>query len=306
MQDYVARLGDGGFWAPYLAEIVARHGLAGGAGPPVAGVNATYPTFLCSNPSGDLAVKLFGYFHPWRRSHAAERAAYALLASDPEIAAPRLLGEGRLFDGSDAPWSYLITSRMAGAAAWRAELSAEERLSLAAELGRQVKRLHALPTTGLASRKHWPIADLKTALAKSSLPPHLIAQAETYLARLGPFDRVFTHGDITANHVFVAERRLAGIIDWGDALAADRHSELIQPYRDLFGCDKALLQTFLEASDWPVGRDFDRKTLGLALIRQAIGATQHRSMDVFEPIAERFPLQDIATLDELARELFAL
>ena len=31
---------------------------------------------------------------------------------------------------------------------------------------------------------------------------------------------------------------------------------------------------------------------------------QHTGGDVFEPIAERFPLDDIATLDELATELF--
>jgi len=41
---------------------------------PVAGFNATYPTFLY----GDLVVKLFGYLQPWRGSHAAERAAQAL------------------------------------------------------------------------------------------------------------------------------------------------------------------------------------------------------------------------------------
>ena len=38
---------------------------------------------------GDVVVKLFGYFRSWRESHAAERAAQALVATDPEIAAPR-------------------------------------------------------------------------------------------------------------------------------------------------------------------------------------------------------------------------
>ena len=40
--------------------------------------------------------------------------------------------------------------------------------------------------------------------------------------------------------------------------------------------------------------------------RQAIGLAQHHTMDVFEPIAALFPLPDIATLDELASELFSV
>ena len=106
--------------------------------------------------------------------------------------------------------------------------------------------------------------------------------------------------------MFVENGRLAGIIDWGDAMVTDRHYELVQLYRDMFGCDKALLGAFLEASDWPVGKHFARQALGLALHRQAVGLAQHHTMDVFEPIAALLPLQDIGTLDELATELFAV
>ncbi|NNG02591.1 MAG: hypothetical protein HKM95_00625 [Inquilinus sp.] len=100
IQEYVSRLGDVGSWGPYVAEILDRHDLGGSGGEPVAGFNATYPTFLC----GDVVVKLFGYSRVWRGSHAAERAAYLLVAADPEIAAPRLLAEGRSYDDVDAPW----------------------------------------------------------------------------------------------------------------------------------------------------------------------------------------------------------
>ncbi|WP_375594703.1 aminoglycoside phosphotransferase family protein [Algihabitans albus] len=300
--DYVTRLGDTGFWTVCIAAALERHGLADDRQAPVAGFNATYPTFVC----GDAVVKLFGHFPPWRRAHSAERAAYRLLVTDPEIAAPRLLGEGNLFDDPDRPWPYLITGRMPGIASGRAKLSADERLALAVDLGRQVRRLHALPIAGRMTQANWTAGNLSNAMAQSSLPPHLAAQTETYLARLTPFDRVFSHGDITANHVFVAQGCFTGIIDWGDAMVTDRHYELIQLYRDLFQCDKALFRTFLEASDWPVGKDFAQKALGLALYRQTIGAAQHHTMDVFQPIAARFPLQDIATLDELATELFEI
>ncbi|MBA2631594.1 MAG: phosphotransferase [Chloroflexi bacterium] len=81
-----------------------------------------------------------------------------------------------------------------------------------------------------------------------------------------PVPQVFAHGDLGARQVFVENGRLSGIIDWGDAMVTDRHHELIQLYRDMFDCDKALLRVFLEASDWPrprrcarSPRDFGRR-----------------------------------------------
>jgi hygromycin-B 7''-O-kinase len=302
IQEHVSRLGDVGFWWPYVAEILKRHGLGDGAREAVAGFNATYPTFLY----GDVVVKLFGYSQSWRECYAAERAAQALVARDPDIVAPRLLGEGRLYDDADAPWQYLITTRMSGVPWWRAELAAEQQLSVAAELGRQVRRVHGLRPSGIATDADWPTLNVAAAAERSSLPPHLITQVDDYLARLGPFDRVFVHGDLVANHVYVENGRLTGIIDWGDAVVADRHYELGQLHRDTFHCDKALLRMFLEACEWPVGKDFARQALGLALYRQARGLAQHHTMDLFEPVAAMLPLQAIGTLDELANELFAV
>lgn len=302
IQEHVSRLGDVDFWWPYVAEILDRHDLSDAGREPVAGFNATYPTFL----SGDVVVKLFGYSRSWRASHAAERAAQVLVATDPEIAAPSLLGEGRLYDDVEAPWPYLITTRMSGIAWWRAGLSTDQRLSVSAELGRQVKRVHALPPLGVATDADWPALNVAAAAERSSLPPHLIAQIDDYLPRLGSFDRAFVHGDLVSTHAFVENGRLTGIIDWGDAMVTDRHYELIQLHRDLFGCDKALLQVFLEASVWPVDKAFPRQAMGLALYRQAQGLAQHHTMDVFEPIAALLPLQEIGTLDDLATELFAV
>ena len=298
----VARLGDVGFWRPHLAEILERHDLFDGAHEFVAGHNPTYPTFL----HGDVVVKLFGNTRVWRASHAAECAALRLLASDPRIVAPRLLAAGTLFPEADAPWPYLVMTRVSGVASWRAELAAETRLSLAAELGRQVRLVHALPPSLDVPRTAAPAVNVAAAAAQSSLPPHLIVQIDDYLARLGTFGCIFVHGDLVASHVFVDNGRLSGIIDWGDAMVTDPHYELIQLYRDMFGCDKALFSAFLAASDWPVGKDFPHRTLGLALHRQAVGLAQHHTMDVFEPIAALLPLEDFGTLGELATELFAV
>lgn len=276
--------------------------MADGGGEPVAGIGGTYPTFLY----GDLVVKLFGYYRSWRGNYAAESAAQVVLSSNQEIAAPRLLADGRLYDDADAPWLYLVTTRMSGVAWQYAELSIEQKLSVAADLGQQVRRVHALRPSGVAAHEYWSAPSVTAAAEHSSLPPHLIAQIDDYLARLDPFDRVFVHGDLMHRHVFVADGRLTGIIDWGDAMVTDRHYEFAKLHLDLFNCDKALLRAFLETSDWPMTKDFPRMAMGLALYRQAHGLAQHHTMDVFYTLPVLFPLQDIGTLDELATELFAV
>jgi hygromycin-B 7''-O-kinase len=298
VQEHISHIDDVELWRPAVHEVLERHGLVGGE--MGAGYNATYPTFLV----GDLVVKLFGYAPAWRESFEAERSALTLAATDPEIRAPSLVASDSLTDDGNLPWPYLVTTRMRGVASWRASLSAEQRRSLAAELGVLVRRVHALPHTGIASDADRPALNVAAAATHSSLPPHLVDQVDDYLEGLGPFDRVFVHGDLVANHAYVDDGRLTGIIDWGDAMVTDRHYELIQLYRDMFACDKDLFRVFLRASDWPVGSDFARRTMGLALLRQAVGLSQHHTMDVFEPIGALLPLRDIGTLDELATELF--
>jgi aminoglycoside phosphotransferase (APT) family kinase protein len=298
LAEHVARVGDAGFWRPYVAAVLRREGLS--ARELVAGVGSTYPTFLC----GDVVVKLFGGTAAWRASHTVERAVHAALAADPEIAAPRVLAVGQLYDAADA-WPYLVTVRMPGAAWDQAGLSVRERLVVARDLGRQLRRVQALRPAGTAPREDWSALDVAAAVQRSALPPHLAAQVDGYLARLGPFDPVLVHGDLIARHVFVANGRLSGIIDWGDAMVTDRHYELAKLHLDLFDGEPALLRAFLDASGWSVADDFAHKALGLALYRQAHGLTQHHTMDVFYKLPRLFALQDIATLDALAAAVFA-
>ncbi|SCF82047.1 phosphotransferase family protein [Streptomyces sp. Ncost-T10-10d] len=302
-RDYVLHLEDLGFWQPYIAEILKRHGLSVPGEEAVSGTGGTFPTYIY----GDIVVKLFGRLPSWRGGHVAERAAQNLLATDSAIAAPRLLGEGRLFDDPADPWPYLITTRMPGVSLESTtEVTAEQRLEIARELGRQVRRVHDLSPSGIVSDLDLPALDVTAACARSSLPAHLVAQVETYLHELRPFDRVVVHGDLTARHTFLDGGRFAGIIDWGDTMVTDRHYELCQVHRDVFRCDKTLLRAFLDAGEWPVEKDFARQAMGLALHRQARGVAQHHTMDVFEPVAALLPLQDIATLGDLAAELFGV
>ncbi len=301
LDDYVARLGEVDVWWPFLRQIVARLGLEHAGTVPVPGANATWPTFVY----GDVVVKLFGYQASWRRAFTTERGALALVGGDPEILAPRIVGEGQTFDEPDA-WPFLVMTRIPGAATWPQRPAPERWPTIAAELGGQIRALHGLQPSGVATERDWPDADVASAAERSSLPPHLAAQAADYVARLPPSDDVFVNGDLAAQHVFVQDGHVAGLIDWGDAMVTDRHYELIQIYRDAFDCDTALLRVFLDASEWPVAEDFSRRAMGQALRRQAFMLAQHPTGDVFMPIAEKLPLQEIATLDDLANELFGL
>lgn len=295
-------LTDPHFWRPYLEDCLGRHGLLEPGQGPVAGVGGTYPTFLW----GGVVVKLFGFARHWRRAHDAEQAILSALAADPDIAAPRLLADGVLCEDEQAPWPYLVASRIAGVPWQDAAPDPDQRVVLARDLGRQLGRVHALAPSGVLVHEDWPDDGMGQALARSSLPPHLAAQADAFLSGLGPFDRAFVHGDVMFRHVFVEDGRLSGLIDWGDAMVTDRRYELAKLHLDLFDCEKPLLRAFLAAADWPAGPGFARMAMAMALYRQAHGVAQHHTMDVFYKVPELFPLRSFETLEELGEALFGL
>jgi len=270
------------------AEALARHGFP--AVEPVAGFNPTHPTFVC----GDVVVKVFAGTPRWRFAFEAERAALALV--NGAVPAPRLLADGWI---EDRP--YVVMSRVEGT--YAEDLG--DRSALAAEVGEIVRRLHALPADGVVTVAEWDPVGITDAARRSSLPPHLAAQAEAFVASVPVEEPVVCHADLCAMHVFVAGGHLSAVIDWGDTVAADPHYELIQVYRDLLACDGDAFRVFLDAAAWPAYDDLPRRALAGGIRRQALGLVQHRTIDVFMPIAERFPLGEIATLDDLAETLFA-
>ena len=268
-----------------------------------AGTGGTFPTLVC----GDAVVKLFGHMPFWPRAHDAELAAMRRVAEDPAILAPRLLFKGQLFGDRTSPWPYLVTTRISGEHWGRGELSNHDKSAIAADLGRQVRRISSLAATSdMATPVTWSAPSLVEAARQSVLPPHLVAQIDDFVTGTDHGGTAFVHGDLMFRHIFVEDGRLSGIIDWGDAVVADRHYELAQIQLNLFDGDKALLRTFLDHSDWPVERDFARRALTQAFRRQAVGLAQHRTMDVFYKLPQLLPLEDIATLDELAVAVFGV
>lgn len=296
--DYRAHVGDLGLWWPHAEGVLRRHGLTP-EGTPKAATGGSYPTIL----AGDVVVKFYGHEGEWRRAHATELHAYEVLAADPELAAPKLLASG-VREG----WPYLVITRVQGKTWGDAGMSPTELRTAAADLGTQITRVHALPPGPHVERfEDWPQLDIAAAHAGSVLPTRFVAQAEEFVAEVAPNDAVFGNGDLFEGNILVASGRVTGLIDWGDALVIDRHNELAKIHLSTFGCDKDLLRAFLEGADWPVGADFARRAMAMALVRQAVGIAQHgEGFDNFYLLPKLFPLDEIATLDELAEAVFGV
>jgi hypothetical protein len=302
--DYCYHRADLDFWWPHIVRILEQHHLPGAEKRSTAlcGFNPTYPVFLID----DIVVKFFGHRSHWSNAFNTELASHEYLLKDSTVLAPRILANGSLFENTDRPWPYIISSKISGQSWLDAHLSFEEKNTVAAEIGQQLHKIHALPTDHRLQHGHQlSRLNLPVAAEKSILPKHLIAQVDGFMAKLDDFDRCFVNGDMVGTHVFIENGHLTGIIDWGDATITDKHYELGK-LLDTFDWDKRLLKTVLDASNWPVKNNFPKQALGLSLYRQAVGLTQHNSFDVFYKLPNILPLEEIATLDELADVLFAV
>ena len=109
------------------------------------GLPGTYPTFIAGER---WVVKCFGRPFDGELAFRTELQTAGLLRLDPQIPAPPLLAAGCLLDAAAGwPWPFLVYPFVPGQAigdAWEA-LDLPERLRLAAETGRLLRRLHSLP-----------------------------------------------------------------------------------------------------------------------------------------------------------------
>jgi hygromycin-B 7''-O-kinase len=287
---YGTHLGDVAYWSPYVAVVLARHHLpASELEAPFAG---TFPVFL----AGEVVVKLFGPAFDGTESHAAELAMHRLLASHPEVPAPRFIAQGCLFD-EEPRWPYLVTGRLRGVAIREAGLDHSGSVPVAAQLGEAVGRLHQLPAPDAVAGRdvlRQMRAGAAERLRRFGMPGHLAEQVPDYLADALPATSL-VHADITADHVFVDRAGLAGIIDWGDAIIADRYYELVAVYFDAFGGRRPLLTGFLRGYGWDRGDDFGRRALQGVLEFQ---------FDAISRISEMVDLTEVKDLGQLADRLF--
>jgi hygromycin-B 7''-O-kinase len=156
------------------------------------------------------------------------------LARVPEIPVPRVLGYGK-----EGNIEYTVLTRMPGIAVRRADLTGEPRRAMLRDLGRVLRRIHAIPQGAMATSGLFPgdrsaedfharlaeafgdaVAPLRAAEGAWDLaetPEEVAARA---LACLPASDlRVALHSNPAPEHTFVDERtgKYTGTIDFGDA-----------------------------------------------------------------------------------------
>ncbi|OBA70126.1 hypothetical protein A5641_14375 [Mycobacterium sp. 1554424.7] len=146
---------------------------------------------------------------------ACERAAAA------GCGAPAIIRFGRLKPGMSA----VIMSRVKGR-----PIAADD--AAFSEVGTNLRRLHRVTMPGFGwlakGSKHPSWLSFLSAICDDTreLAPDVADAADTaideHTATLGAIENgVLCHGDLKAAHIVVDEGRLAGVIDWGDALVAD-------------------------------------------------------------------------------------
>jgi Ser/Thr protein kinase RdoA (MazF antagonist) len=283
-----------------------------------AGLAGTFPTFVIDER---YVVKFFGRLFDGRASFAVERAVGRLLASETAIPAPALLCSGQLWpNDSDWPWPYLVYEFVPGVSIGEVfdRIGSADRHEIARYLGWITRRLHALvPTTGDVFKWKWDgYLDLlgsqrarckRTHQAWGTLPTHLIDGLDEFILppealvdRGSPFHLI--HADLTADHLLgeLCDGRwvTTGIIDFGDAMVGNLAYELVALHLHLFGCDKRLLATYLNA--YRVDDRFQK-----ALPRVAMSVTLLHRFDVLAGLPPEI-LRDAPTLDHLAAVLWDL
>ena len=127
---------------------------------------------------------------------------------------------------------------------------------LAAALGRALAALHdvprsvvedaGLPVYEATEYRERRLSELDRAASTGHVPSRLLTRWEKALEDVGRwrFQSCVVHGDLVAEHVLVDDRRVVGMLDWGEAKVADPADDLAWV---AVGADSDALDSVLES-----------------------------------------------------------
>lgn len=133
------------------------------------------------------------------------------------------------------PWPFFGSPRVPGRELAEARLDDQARAELAQPLGAFLRTLHTaeldveLPVDPLGRADMvFRVRRARERLAELGVaPPGAEDVLEAALALPPPERLAIVHGDLHLRHAFVADRRLSGVIDWGDVCRADPAIDLV-------------------------------------------------------------------------------
>ena len=234
-----------------------------------------------------------------------------IAAEAPDLSVPRVLGNGR--EGRTI--EYTVMTRMRGVAMRHAQLDEPARHAVLVQLGRMLRRIHALPRAPFAQSELFPgdhafvdtqvrfgryFGDLADEVHHEPLPwsfeltPEQIgARALAALPRTR--ERVALHSNPYLEHVFVDPHTgaFAGLIDFGDAFISHPACDLRRWTRP--ADQAALLEGY--AMEGPVSDEFQATWRVLRIFTDAM---------VMAYYAERAPERAVEATQNLRQALAQL
>ncbi len=206
--------------------------------------------------SDQRCIKLHPPFPGFSASHRREVAALGCVAGALPIPTPELLAEGTLDD-----WGYFITTRLPGRpidALWD-DLGADVRIDLATQLGDSIRELHRLDGDPVARlTEEW--GEFRAAQRvrcldqerDGGLAAPRLTELEHYLDRIDQLPEpsptpAILHTEIGPSHVLVADGRITGLIDFGDAMVGDPEYDLAPVGMFVTRGDRAAFGAFCRA-----------------------------------------------------------
>ena len=230
-----------------------------------------------------LVVKVYS---PFWSEHDIEPKLLEVLSDDGAVPVPEIVASGRYEDRTT--WRYLVMEHSPGQTleALRSELSREEVMSIAAEIGSVTRSLHRTGIDKLEGADAGETWDALIDRRRREVLPELISRrlitsdvAEGLVAILDDVvsssrskPRVVVHGDLESDHVLLSrtdgEWRVSSIIDFGDARVGLRDYELMPLWLGLFDRNAAEMRAFIESYDPTLLSDeaFPRRVMGWTLL----------------------------------------
>jgi hygromycin-B 7''-O-kinase len=249
-----------------------------------------------------------------------EQVLHPLLARYPGLPVPVSLGYGVLEGEMD--WPYLVLSFIEGDAIRdaRSGIPHSSLVALARDLGRCVAILHDIPRSSFLSLASclgdWGLV-AEQQLAKTLdhlagnqvLPIELIRRIPDFvkpvLAGQSPSSLVLVNGDLTEDHVLLAEEdgtwRISGLIDFADSLLAPRDYEWVALWFGALDRDPGCLHAFMEGYNGGIVVDaaFRRRAMAYTFLHEFGGL-------MIELALSRLGLPHIESLTHLETVLWPL
>jgi hygromycin-B 7''-O-kinase len=228
-------------------------------------------------------VKIFPPFH--RHQWESEHRVLRYLNGRVEVPIPELPACGEAENG----WTFVIITRLSGESletAWP-QCTPEEKAGLLRSIGRIMAQVHALPVGELHSLEpHWEaflagqVAGALHRHRRLGMPDWFLDDLDRFLRQAFPLlperaELVILTGEYTPFNLLVegepGKRRIAGMIDFGDAMTGFREYDLLGPILFLAQGDAVLTRAFLKAygyDDDKIDAGLRRRLMVLALLHR--------------------------------------